>query len=54
MVLLSVRDGTGAGAGGGVGSGVASTVMKHLQKNCDFQNFGKREGVEVTLNAMIY
>ena len=24
------------------------TVMKDLQKNCDFQNFGKREGVEVT------
>ena len=29
------------------------TVMKDLQKNCDFQNFGKREGVEVTLNVMI-
>ena len=30
------------------------TVMKDLQRNCDFQNFGKIQGVEVTLDAMIY
>ena len=30
------------------------TAMKDLQRNCDFQNFGKRQGIEVTLDAMIY
>ena len=30
------------------------TVMKDLQRNCDFQNFGKIHGIEVTLDVMIY